>query len=345
MAIGIMGIGIGVVGCGRISKTHFDAITRVPGLRLAGCCDIVEGRARSAAKTHSIPYWNTRIESLLEHPDVDLVSICTPSGLHPSQGILAAQKGKDVLTEKPMGLSTDDADGLIKVCRDNGVRLFVVLQNRFNPAIQLVKRAIDAGRFGKLHMIVANVFWTRPQEYYDLAPWRGTWAMDGGAFCNQASHYVDLVQWFGGPVASVTAQTATLARRIEAEDTGSAILRFRSGCIGTLNVTMLTYPENLEGSITIIGETGTVRVGGIAVNQILDWRFDCIHEDDLLVESASNKPDSVYGFGHAAFYQSVRDSILGNRPPVIDGLEGRASLEIIQGIYQSNKLQKSVQLG
>jgi len=334
---------IGLVGCGRISKKHFEAIKKLSNADIVACCDIIEEKAKDAAKTYGIPYWTTNYEDLLKR-NLDLISICTPSGLHPQHGIMAANHGIHVLTEKPMGVSLEDADKLIKACAENNVNLFVVLQNRMNPAIQMLKKAIDHGRFGKLYMIVANVFWSRPQAYYDLAEWRGTWALDGGAFCNQASHYVDLVQWFGGPVKSVMARTDTLARDIEAEDTGAAIIKFDSGCIATINVSMLTYPKNLEGSITIIGEKGTARVGGIAVNEILYWKFSDANESDLILEAFSTKPDSVYGFGHESYYNNVIHSINKEEKPLVDGNEGRKSLELIESIYISSKNQKIVNL-
>ncbi|ABR49572.1 oxidoreductase domain protein [Alkaliphilus metalliredigens QYMF] len=336
-------MGIGLVGCGRISKNHFEAIRKIPNTKIVGCCDIIEERAREAANTYDIPYWTTNYEELLKQEEIDLISICTPSGLHPEHGIMAANHGKHVLTEKPMGVKLTDADKLIEACDENGVRLFVVLQNRLNPSIQMVKKAIDNGRFGKLYMIVANVFWSRPQAYYDLADWRGTWALDGGAFCNQASHYVDLVQWFGGPVTSVMAQTDTLARKIEAEDTGAAMIKFDSGCIATINVSMLTYPKNFEGSITIIGEKGTVRVGGIAVNEILYWKFSD-KEIELIVSRPVAHTDSVYGFGHDAYYENVINAITKGESPLVDGRAGRKSLALIEAIYLSNRDQKAVTL-
>lgn len=202
---------IGLIGCGRISKNHFEAIAAQPDARCIACCDIIEERVREAAEKYEIPYWTTKYEEMLQRDDLDLISICTPSGLHPEHGIMAARAGKHVLTEKPMGCRLAEADKLIEACDQAGVKLFVVLQNRLNPAIQLVRRAFEEGRFGKLYMITSNVFWTRPQDYYDMAPWRGTWALDGGAFMNQASHYVDMVQWFGGPIEEVKSITATLA--------------------------------------------------------------------------------------------------------------------------------------
>jgi len=327
---------IGLLGCGRISKNHFEAIAAQPDAQCISCCDIIEERTREAAQKHNIPTWTTNYEEMLQNPDIDLISICTPSGLHPAHGILAAKAGKHVLTEKPMACRLAEADELIKACDEAGVKLFVVLQNRLNPSIQLVRRAFEEGRFGKIYMITSNVFWTRPQDYYDMAPWRGTWKLDGGAFMNQASHYVDMVQWFGGPIAEVKSITATLARNIEAEDTGSAIIRFQNGAIGSINVTMLTYPKNIEGSITILGEKGTVRVGGMAMNTIEHWEFIDTREYDKEVSQANYNPTSVYGFGHNGYYCNVVNNLNCESPASSDGREGRKSLELLNLIYSFN---------
>jgi UDP-N-acetyl-2-amino-2-deoxyglucuronate dehydrogenase len=243
-----------------------------------------------------------------------------------------------------MGTTLADSDKLIKACDDNDVQLFVVKQNRLNTTIQLLKRAIEKGRFGQIYVVQSNVFWQRPQSYYDLAKWRGTWEFDGGAFMNQASHYVDAVQWLIGPVQSVMAETATMARRIETEDTGSAILKFRNGAIGTINVTMLTYPKNLEGSITVLGEKGSVKIGGIAINKIEKWEFEEYDDDDSLIERSNYQPPNVYGLGHLPYYKNVVDVLLGKCAPNTDGRSGRKSVEIIEAIYRSAKTGKKVAL-
>jgi UDP-N-acetyl-2-amino-2-deoxyglucuronate dehydrogenase len=281
---------------------------------------------------------------MLADVDCDAVTIATPSGLHPEHGILAARARKHVICEKPMAISLKAADELVQACDENGVQLFVIKQNRLNPSVQLVKRALDKGRFGRIYLANTTVRWTRPQEYYDQAPWRGTWALDGGAFMNQASHYVDLIQWLAGPVESVVAQTATLARRIESEDTGVAVLKFRSGALGVIEVTMLTYPKNLEGSFTLLGEKGTVKIGGTAVNRIEHWSFADYDDDDKMVASVSTNPPSVYGFGHAGYYRNVLAVLRGEAKPETDGREGRKSLELILGIYESSRLGRSVSL-
>jgi UDP-N-acetyl-2-amino-2-deoxyglucuronate dehydrogenase len=324
---------IGLIGCGRISKNHFEAVAQQEDAQVVACCDIIEERTKEAAEKYNIPTWTTNYEEMLSNPQIDLISICTPSGLHPVHGIQAAKAGKHVLTEKPMACRLKEADELIETCNEAGVRLFVVLQNRLNPAIQLVRKAFEEGRFGRIYMITSNVFWTRPQDYYDMAPWRGTWALDGGAFMNQACHYVDMVQWFGGPIEEVKSITATLARNIEAEDTGSAIIRFKNGAIGSINVTMLTYPKNLEGSITILGENGTVRVAGTAMNKLEQWDFADHQVYDAEIKNADTNPISVYGFGHNGYYRNVIDCLTNNISPSSDGFEGRKSLSLLEQIY------------
>jgi UDP-N-acetyl-2-amino-2-deoxyglucuronate dehydrogenase len=281
---------------------------------------------------------------MLQGTACDAVAICTPSGLHPQHGVLAARAGKHVICEKPMAISLAGADELVHACDDAGVQLFVVKQNRLNAPIQLLKRALDKGRFGRLYLANTTVRWTRPQEYYDQAPWRGTWEFDGGAFMNQASHYVDLIQWLVGPVESVMAKTATLARRIEAEDTGVAILKFRSGAIGVIEVTMLTYPKNLEGSVTLLGEKGTVKVGGTAVNKVESWQFADYDDDDKLIDTASYTPPNVYGFGHEGYYRNVLAVLRGEASPETDGRAGRKSLELILGMYESAKTGREIPL-
>jgi len=334
---------VALVGCGRISGNHFDAFRKIDGLELVGVCDIVEERARTAGEAQGVP-WFTSYEKMLRGVDCDAVVIATPSGLHPQQGVTAARAGKHVITEKPMAISLGAADELVQACDSAGVRLFVVKQNRLNPGIQLLKRALDKGRFGRIYLANTTVRWTRPQEYYDQAPWRGTWEFDGGAFMNQASHYVDLIQWLVGPVESVIAKTATLARRIEAEDTGVAVLRFRSGALGTIEVTMLAYPKNLEGSITILGEKGSVKIAGTAVNKVETWQFSDYDDDDKLIESATTNPPNVYGFGHETYYRNVLKVLRGEAVPDTDGRAGRKSLELILGIYESAKTGREVPL-
>jgi UDP-N-acetyl-2-amino-2-deoxyglucuronate dehydrogenase len=255
--------------------------------------------------------------------------------LHPQQAIACAQAGRHVLSEKPMATQWDAGVAMVRACRDAGVKLFVVKQNRLNATLQLLKQAIDGKRFGRILMVTVNVFWTRPQSYYDDAPWRGRWDLDGGAFMNQASHYVDMVDWLVGPVDNVHAYTATQLRDIEAEDSGVMSLRLRAGGLASINVSMLTYPRNLEGSITVLGERGTVRIGGVAVNRIEHWEFDEHRPEDDTAKDASYAPTSVYGFGHPLYYANVIDTLRGQAQAQVDGYEGLRSLEVIIAAYRS----------
>lgn len=332
---------VALVGCGRISRNHIEALRNVDELQLVSVADIDLPRAQAVGGAEGVPAFGSLEEMLAAVPS-DLVAICTPSGLHPQHGIVAARAGRHVLTEKPMAISLAAADDLVQTCDAVGVHLFVVKQNRLNPAIQLLRRAIDKGRFGRIYSANTTVRWTRPQEYYDAEPWRGTWEFDGGAIMNQASHYVDLMQWLVGPVESVMAKTATQARRIEAEDSGVALLKFRSGALGVIEVTVLTYPRNLEGSITILGEKGSVKIGGTAVNKVDHWLFAEYDDDDKLVETASTNPPNVYGFGHEGYYRNVLRVMRGEARADTDGRAGRKSLELILGIYESAKTGRDV---
>jgi UDP-N-acetyl-2-amino-2-deoxyglucuronate dehydrogenase len=337
-------INFALIGCGRISVNHIEALKKFQNeARLVAACDIEEAKARKVSEENNIDYY-TNIDRMLDRGDINTVAICTPSGLHPVHGIAAAKRKLHVITEKPMATSLKKADELISACDENGVQLFVVKQNRLNSTLQLVRRAIDKGRFGRIYMAIVNVLWARPQSYYNEAKWRGTWEFDGGAFMNQASHYVDMLEWLIGPVDSVSAYTATLARKIQTEDSGVASIRFRSGTLGSINVTMLTYPKNLEGSITIIGENGTVRIGGVAVNKVEHWEFRDYDDDDKLVENSQYNPPNVYGFGHTGYYRNVIDVLKGKAGPDTDGREGRKSLELILGIYKSAREGKSIPL-
>ena len=336
-------IRIAVVGCGRIARNHFAAIERhAADLELAAVCDTDPALLARLRETHGVPAYEGLADALkTERPD--LVALCTPSGLHSEQAILAAQHGVHVMTEKPMATRWKDGLAMVKACDAAGVRLFVVKQNRQNATLQLLKRAIDERRFGRIHMVHLNVFWARPQSYYDQAKWRGTWEFDGGAFMNHASHYVDLLDWLIGPVEKVHAMMST-TRDIEVEDTGVLSVRWRNGALGSMSVTMLAYPQNYEGSITILGEKGTVRIGGVAVNEIQTWQFAEPMDYDRNIREASYQTTSVYGFGHPLYYKNVIDALRGDAEPETDGREGLRSLEVLSAAYLSARDGKTVAL-
>jgi len=248
------------------------------------------------------------------------------------------------MTEKPMATRWNDGVAMVKACDEAGVRLFVVKQNRRNTTLQLLRRAIEEKRFGKIHMVHVNVFWTRPQSYYDHGNgWRGTWEFDGGAFMNQASHYVDLLEWLIGPVEKVQAMMST-TRDIEVEDTGVLNVKWRNGALGSMSVTMLTYPKNLEGSITILGERGTVRIGGVAVNEIQLWNFESPADYDTATTKANYETTSVYGFGHPLYYANVVEVMRGEAEPETDGREGLKSLELLISAYLAARDGQTVSL-
>ena len=336
-------IRIAIVGCGRISKNHFGSIEKHgEAFELVAVCDTDVDTLTLHSEKYKVKGYRS-IEEMLTTEDLDVIALCTPSGIHANQAELAAQAGVHVMTEKPMATRWKDGVRMVQACDKSGVRLFVVKQNRRNTTLQLLKRAIDEKRFGKIHMVHLNVFWTRPQEYYDQAKWRGTWEFDGGAFMNQASHYVDLLDWLIGPVDKVQAMMST-TRDIEVEDTGVLNVRWRNGTLGSMSVTMLTYPKNLEGSITILGEQGTVRIGGVAVNDIQLWSFSEEKDYDQLVKEANYETTSVYGFGHPLYYSNVIDVLRGECEPETDGREGLKSLELLIAAYLSARDGNTVSL-
>lgn len=324
-----------LVGAGRIANNHLGAIEKhADRCELVDVCD-TNPKALEAAVQRTGANGHANLTALLENTTADCVILTTPSGLHPSQAIQVAEAGKHVMTEKPMATRWNDGLAMVEACDRAGVHLFVVKQNRRNATLQLLKQAVEQKRFGRIYSVALNVFWTRPQDYYDSAKWRGTWEFDGGAFMNQASHYIDLLDWLIGPVESVMAYTGTLARDIEVEDTGAAAIRWRNGAMGTLNVTMLAYPKNFEGSITILGEKGTVRIGGVAVNDIQHWEFDQPQPEDETVRQANYATTSVYGFGHPLYYDGVIETLQGAASPETDGREGLKSLELLIAMYLS----------
>jgi predicted dehydrogenase len=334
---------IGLVGCGRILGRHVDALRAIEDFKLVGVCDVVPERLqRAASVSGAAPYAD--YHEMVRAERLDAVSILTESGSHARIGVDIAPHVRAVIVEKPMALTLEDADQLIQTCDVHGTRLFVVKQNRYNPAIVRLRRAFDAGRFGRLVMGTVRVRWCRTQEYYDQDAWRGTWRDDGGVFTNQASHHLDLLQWFMGPIESVMALTTTRLVRIETEDTGVAIIRFVNGALGVVEATTATRPKDLEGSISILGERGSAIVGGFAVNRIDVWNFVDSDSGDAEARETAVVPPNVYGFGHHAFYKDVLDVVRTGKRAMLDGLEGRKSLELTNAIYESAATHAEVRL-
>jgi predicted dehydrogenase len=339
-------IRFGLLGCGRISKRHSELLGngQIEGARLVAVCDKIRARADAVATKFSVSAYDD-LNDMLARSDIDAVAVLTPSGMHPEHTIACARAGKHVVVEKPMALRLQDADDMIRACDEAGVKLFVVKQNRFNVPVVKAREALDAGRFGRLILGTVRVRWCRDQAYYDQDAWRGTWAYDGGVLTNQASHHVDMLEWFFGDVVSVHARSTTALVKIETEDTAVATLKFRSGALGIIEATTAVRPKDLEGSLSILGEKGTVEIAGFAVNQIRHWNFvDELPSDKVVVEKFSVNPPNVYGFGHQAYYQHVVDCLLHQRAALVDGLQGRKSLELISALYESIETGQEVAL-
>jgi len=339
-------INFALVGCGRISKRHSELLgeNQIAGAQLVAVCDKILSKTQVIADKYSIPAYSC-LHDMMKAEKIDVVVVLTESGRHAEHTIELAPYGAHVVVEKPMALTLDDADAMIEACDKNGVKLFVVKQNRFNVPIVQLRKALDQGRFGKLIMGTIRVRWCRPQAYYDQDSWRGTWAYDGGVLTNQASHHVDLLEWMMGDVESVFARSKNALADIEAEDTAVAILKFRNGALGVIEATTAIRPKDLEGSISILGETGSVEVGGFAVNEMKTWNFTELHEEDSdVIEKYSVNPPNVYGFGHQAYYEHVVDCLDNETAQLVDGLQGRKSLELINAIYESIETGKEVKL-
>lgn len=334
----------GLVGCGRIAKRHSELLghNQIDNASLVAVCDIDEEKAKKIGEQFNVPYY-TDMDEMMQKESIDVVSVLTESGYHAKHVINLAKYGKHIVVEKPMALTLDDADAMIRACDENSCKLFVVKQNRFNVPVVKLREAMDEKRFGKLVLGTIRVRWCRDQNYYDQAWWRGRWDMDGGVLTNQASHHVDLLEYMMGDVESVFAKSTTALVNIEAEDTAIVTLKFRNGALGIIEATTAVRPKDLEGSISILGETGTVEIGGFAVNKMVHWNFTHKKDgDDEVMEKYSVNPPNVYGFGHQAYYEHVVDSILNNKKHLVDGLVGRKSLELISAIYESIETGKEV---
>lgn len=334
-----------LIGCGRIVKKHIDALNEIPNAKLVAVCDLDVNKAKKATEHCANVKVYQSYDEMLQNEVVDVVSILTPSGLHPQHTVDVVRKyKKHVIVEKPMALRLSDADEMIRACDENGVRLFVVKQNRYNLPVVKVREALEAGKFGKMVMGTVRVRWARDQAYYDQDEWRGTWELDGGVITNQASHHIDLLEWMLGEPVSVMAKTETYLADIEADDTAAAIIKFRSGALGIVEATTAVRPINLEGSLSLMGEKGSVVIGGFAVNKMETWRFtDCQDDEcEAIEQKFAEMPDNVYGFGHKRYIENVIDCILNNKRALVDGIEGRKSIELINAMYESAETGKEV---
>jgi len=333
----------GLVGCGAIARKHATAIGRLEDAELVAACDPQSASRERIAREFDVPTYESASQ-MLEVEDIDVVCVLTPSGDHAARIVELVRFGKHIVVEKPLALRLEEADEIIAASDRASIRLFVVKQNRFNRPIQALRSALERGRFGKLVLGTVRVRWCRDQAYYDAAPWRGTWEHDGGALTNQASHHIDMIEWMMGDVDSVQAMIATRLAKIEVEDTGVANIGFRNGALGIVEATSATRPKDLEGSLSILGEKGAVVVGGFAMDRLETWQFvEPEPEDETIFETHGENP-SVFAWNHTEYLRDVVSTIRTGGKALVDGLEGRRSLELINGIYESAETERLVHL-
>jgi UDP-N-acetyl-2-amino-2-deoxyglucuronate dehydrogenase len=333
-----------LVGCGRIAKRHSELLggNQIKNARLVAVCDKIIDKAKIIANKYNVNAYSS-MHQMMKNEKVDVVVILTESGLHAEHTIEIAKYKAHIIVEKPMALRLVDADSMINECEKFGVKLFVVKQNRFNVPVTHLKAALDEGRFGKIFLGTTRVRWSRDQDYYNQDSWRGTWEFDGGVLTNQASHHIDLLEWMMGDVDTVFAKGIQALANIETEDTAAVLINFKSGALGIIEATTAVRPKDLEGSLSILGENGSVEISGFAVNKMQHWNFiEKRPEDDEVISKFSVNPPNVYGFGHKQYYDHVIDCILNNKKQMVDGLEGKKSLALINAIYKSIELKQEI---
>jgi UDP-N-acetyl-2-amino-2-deoxyglucuronate dehydrogenase len=335
-----------LVGCGNIARKHAHALHHyIDEAEIGAFVDRDLSRAREFGAKYGAPAYAS-ISDLIADADsrIDAFSVLTPSGAHAANVLELAPYGRPIVVEKPMALRLEDADRMIEACDANGVKLFVVHQNRYNLPIVKTREALDQGRFGRLVLGTVRLRWTRDQAYYDSESWRGTWAYDGGVFMNQAAHHIDMLTWFMGNVEVVRSLASTRLVTIESEDTGIAVIRFNSGALGVLEATTATRPKDLEGSISILGEKGSVVIGGFFMNEIVTWNFADARPEDADVLARYGRNPSDFAYNHGEYLRDVIAAIQTKKAALVDGLEGRRSLELITALYESIETNNDVVL-
>jgi predicted dehydrogenase len=347
---------VALIGCGRISFKHIEAFVKnADRMALIAVCDPVLGRGEEKVKEYQTHLAGTKVKiyadykKLIAESQPDIVTIATESGKHKDIAIDCLNAGCHVICEKPMALSTKDADAMNKAAERAGKKLAVCFQNRFNAPVQKLRAALEAGRFGRVLHGMVQIRWNRNEAYYAEAPWRGTWTQDGGTLMNQCTHGIDLLQWMlGEDAVRVYAQTRRFLRPIEAEDFGAAIVEFKSGAVGIIEGSADIYPTNINETFSVFGEKGSVVIGGLAVNKLETWRFADAgalgDTEDKILDPHEKDPPTVYGFGHGTLFKDFVEAIENNREPLVSGEKGKKSLEIILAIYKSQKTGKPVDL-
>jgi predicted dehydrogenase len=335
-----------LVGCGNIARKHAHVLKEyLEDAEIGAFVDLDPVRAQKFSKEYGAPAFTSVAEMMREMKDqIDVFSVLTPSGAHCGNVLELAEYGRPIVVEKPMALRLDDADRMLEACSNHGVKLFVVHQNRYNLPIVKAREALQQGRFGRLVLGTVRLRWTRDQAYYDSESWRGTWKHDGGVFMNQAVHHIDMLTWFMGNVDSVRSLASTRLVKIECEDTGVAVIRFNSGALGVLEATTAARPKDLEGSISILGEKGTVVIGGFFMNELVTWSFDeKLPTDDAVIRDYGKNPQGL-GYNLGEYLRGVMAAVQGTKVALVDGVEGRKSLELVTALYESIETNADVQV-
>ena len=338
-----------LIGCGRISPNHI-AAAKENGLEIVAMCDINIENIKDKMVKFDLPDTiakYTDYREMIEKEKIDLAAIATESGKHAEIAINCIEAGINLIIEKPIALSLHDADRIIEMAERKNVKVCACHQNRFNKSVQKIRDAVEKNRFGRMFYGTAHIRWCRDYEYYSRAKWRGTWEQDGGALMNQCIHNIDLLRWMlGDEIEEVVGMTDRLHHDyIEAEDLGIALIRFKSGAYGIVEGTTNIYPKNLEETLYLFGEKGTVKAGGQSVNVIEEWRFSDMLDDPEEVKARFHEnPPNVYGYGHRPLYADVIDAIKNDRKPYVDAEAGKRALELVLAIYKSAATGKSVNL-
>jgi predicted dehydrogenase len=332
-----------LIGCGAIAHKHITALSRIPDAEVVGVFDIDPAATMRFGKKYDVPAF-TNVEDLVHRSNPDFLNILTPSGFHAQNLLDLVRFERHFVVEKPLALQLSDVDRILHACAQKELRVYVVKQNRFNPPVYQLKRAIELGRFGKLVLGTVRIRWKRDQAYYDQSRWRGTWAFDGGVLTNQSSHHIDALLWLMGDAETVQAKVATQLVNIEAEDTGVAILGFANGALGIIEATTAVRPKDLEGSISVMGEKGSVEVGGFFMNELKTWNFEDPHPMDEEIWLQHAKVPAEPAWNHTEFFQDVIHSYRTGTKGLVDGLEGRRSVELITAIYESAERGQEVSL-
>lgn len=342
-------VNFGIIGCGKIGVRHINFLKNIDGTKVLAVADVMEDRAKQAAESYNSHVKIFRdYRDLLKLPEIDVINICTPSGLHARHSIDSLNAGKHVICEKPMCLNISDADKMIDAVRNSNKKLFVIKQNRFNLPIKVLKDAVDKGMFGKIYSITSNVIWNRRPEYYKEEPWRGTKELDGGALATQASHFIDIMTYIGGNAKSVYAKTEKFLHDIETEDTGAVVLQFQSGAFGIIHYTTCAYNKNIEGSITVLGTKGSAKIGGEYLNKIEYWNVEGYPLPEKTEEtSPANDYGSYRGSAskHDVVFREVIKKIIGDEGAnIVDALEGKKTVELIEAVHLSALTGKEIAL-